>query len=244
MDLLEQYQMDSQQELNHWWIKTRWLYIDKALSSLKTSSTKLNVLEAGCGTAQNLYYLRRLARDKQKISQLVGYDPLLNSTHQSLWDSQDDYMTNHLSRLSLEKFDLMLAMDVLEHIEDDVSALEQWLPYMKKDGSILITVPAFQQLWSDKDVTLGHKRRYTRKTLLSVTNKVGLEPVYLNYAFSYLYLPMRLLKYWTFKKNDPYSLKPTNACMNHVLYYLGIIEKALRGNPWFGSSLIGVFKLK
>lgn len=241
MDLLEQHQMTREQELNHWWIKTRFAYLDKAVTLSKLSV--LNVLEVGCGTAQNLYYCRYHSPHKQKFSHLVGYDPLSVSGYAQLWDHNNDFITNDANKLNHAPFNLILAMDVLEHIDDDLQALKEWVTHLDRDGFVFITVPSFEQLWSQKDVALGHKRRYTRQTLLTLTDQAGLQPVFLNYAFSYLYLPMRLLRHKTFKQKNPYELKPASRWLNSALYYSGLVEKKLGGNPWFGSSLIGLFKL-
>lgn len=58
-------------------------------------------------------------------------------------------------------FDAVVAFDVLEHINDDKAALVDWARLLKDDGSILLTVPAYQWLWSGHDVSLHHFRRYT-----------------------------------------------------------------------------------
>ena len=57
--------------------------------------------------------------------------------------------------------DVVLLMDVLEHVEDDVGLLRQYVEKVPSGARFLISVPAFQVLWSDHDVFLEHKRRYT-----------------------------------------------------------------------------------
>ena len=63
------------------------------------------------------------------------------------------------------KADIVLAMDVLEHIQDDYSTLKEWKNTLKPNGLLLITVPAFQHLWSSHDIFLGHHRRYNKKDI-------------------------------------------------------------------------------
>jgi SAM-dependent methyltransferase len=64
--------------------------------------------------------------------------------------------------------DILTALDVIEHVEDDRAAVREFLRVLKPGGIAVITVPALMALWSDWDVTLRHFRRYTRKSLLAV----------------------------------------------------------------------------
>jgi hypothetical protein len=82
---------------------------------------------------------------------------------------------------------LILMMDVLEHVDDDVALLKQFSDPMSKEGKILITVPAFQFLWSGHDVFLEHKRRYTMRSLERIIYKAGLEPIKMNYFFGFMF---------------------------------------------------------
>lgn len=82
---------------------------------------------------------------------------------------------------------LILMMDVLEHVEDDVGLLRSYVDRMPRGGSVLITVPAFQFLWSGHDIFLEHKRRYTLTALEKVVRASRLKPVYSRYFFCALF---------------------------------------------------------
>ncbi len=84
--------------------------------------------------------------------------------------------------------------DVVEHIEDDEQFLRYISLYLKKEGLVYITVPAFQALWSDEDVEAGHFQRYTLKNLELICEKAGLELVYSTYIFSILPVPVFLFR--------------------------------------------------
>lgn len=71
-------------------------------------------------------------------------------------------------------YDLLVAFDVLEHIEEDHLAAEEIFRVLRPGGTALIAVPAGMDLWSEHDVASGHFRRYTRETLASVVEKAGL----------------------------------------------------------------------
>lgn len=67
-----------------------------------------------------------------------------------------------------ERFDYLLALEVLEHIEDDHGALRTWRSWIKPGGRILVTVPAHMRSWSRADEFGGHFRRYERPELLKL----------------------------------------------------------------------------
>ena len=56
--------------------------------------------------------------------------------------------------------DIVLAKDVLEHIQDDYSTLKEWKTTLKQNGLLFISVPVFLHLWSSHDIFLGHYKRY------------------------------------------------------------------------------------
>lgn len=76
--------------------------------------------------------------------------------------------------------------DVLEHIEDDANFLDSLHSKLQKDGTIYISVPALNWLWSFDDVDAGHYRRYTKKTLCTKLEQAGFEVEYCNYFFNFL----------------------------------------------------------
>lgn len=71
-------------------------------------------------------------------------------------------------------FDVLCAFDVLEHIEDDRSALLQWREWLKPGAKLLLSVPAHMKLWSAGDVWAGHFRRYERRGLQNLFADCGL----------------------------------------------------------------------
>jgi len=73
-----------------------------------------------------------------------------------------------------ETFDTVCAFDVLEHIEDDVAALENWVGWIKKGGRILLSVPAHSSRFGAGDVWAGHYRRYDKKVLLKLMTDQGM----------------------------------------------------------------------
>jgi SAM-dependent methyltransferase len=87
-------------------------------------------------------------------------------------------------------FDLITMIEVLEHVEDDERALISLRQILKPRGLLILTVPAFQFLWSDRDVKLHHKRRYTKRNLSDKIKLAGLNLVFCNYIDIFLFLPL------------------------------------------------------
>ena len=74
-----------------------------------------------------------------------------------------------------EKFNLVLALDVLEHIQDDLGAIQKMGDVLTKGGKLMITVPAYKFLWSSHDEALEHKRRYTSYEIKTKIKDSGFE---------------------------------------------------------------------
>tara|TARA_R110002072_G_scaffold1989_2_gene16379 strand:- start:93273 stop:94025 length:753 start_codon:yes stop_codon:yes gene_type:complete len=243
MDLKEVDELSVYSERKHWWIKTRFQYIEKLLNRFK--SGKVDLAEYGCGTGQNLWYLKTQSPQSDKIKKAVGIDPNLTESFKAEWVDEQYYLTSDLNEFSNKKADVLLAMDVLEHVDDDESVLKHWVSTMSHNGAILITVPAFQSLWSYHDEFLEHRKRYTKSDLLAVAEKAGLKPVYLKYAFGYLFPVVyfvRKLSKGNKNKEKNQDLRLPPAFINLIMIILGKVEFWLGGNSLFGTSVVGIFE--
>jgi 2-polyprenyl-3-methyl-5-hydroxy-6-metoxy-1,4-benzoquinol methylase len=76
--------------------------------------------------------------------------------------------------------------DVLEHIKDDIGMLKSLHLALQPSGKIVITVPAYRFLWSQADITAGHFRRYSSKSILKILEETGFTIVFKSYFFSFL----------------------------------------------------------
>ncbi|MGZ3771829.1 MAG: class I SAM-dependent methyltransferase [Bdellovibrio sp.] len=119
------------------------------------------------------------------------------------------------------KFDCIGLFDVLEHIDSSVSFLEDVKGYLKEEGHLFITVPAYNFLWSDEDVLAGHCRRYTVSRLTEELRKAGFKVQFKSYFFLALLPLIFFLRALPFKFNSgtqkPHSENSGVAQNDHVL---------------------------
>ncbi len=180
-------------EDKHWWFVARRELIAQRLSQELDLPPSAQILEAGCGTGGNLELLSR-------FGQVSGFEP--NDHARKMAHSKGDFelRTGRLpGAIPFEagRFDLVVALDVLEHLDDDRASLEALRKKLKPGGHLLVTVPAYQFLWSRHDEIHHHKRRYTKGRLAATITASGFELARSTY-FNTLLFPtiaaVRLLK--------------------------------------------------
>lgn len=144
-----------------------------------------------------------------------------------------------------EEFDVVCLFDVLEHLEDDFLALKCIEKMLKPKGKVILTVPAHQWLWCQDDVTAGHRRRYTRKSLKNLFLKAGFEIISVEYFFMAI-LPFLFLRKFLKKDSHQPVVLPLPKWLNQALYGLThaefVLEKLLPNLA--GGSLLAVAELK
>lgn len=91
-----------------------------------------------------------------------------------------------------ERYDLITACDVIEHIEDDSAAVQHMVSMLKPGGFLLITVPAFMSLWDEHDELNHHYRRYEASGLRRVLPR-SLSLLELRYLFHTIFIPKYLV---------------------------------------------------
>ncbi len=244
MDLRETHQMTREQEYAHWWIRTRFGYLAEALDVAQAELKKpLRILEVGCGTGQNLEFIRTEYGSRAQIESLTGIDPHFAEKPILRGGTTADWIGRTLDEAPYAgPFDVIIAMDVLEHIENDGQALQEWLDRLTPNGFIFLTVPALPSLWSQHDVRLAHFRRYTEKTLRAVIESIGAEVLRIRYAFFYVTPLVFLVRKLGLGARTGSDLMPVPKLANTVLRALGSAERKAGGNPWLGTSLVALVR--
>ncbi len=151
-------------------------------------------------------------------------------------------------RLPAARSDCVLLCDVLEHVQDDVGLLTELRAALRPGGRILVTVPAYDILWSGEDFISGHVRRYTRRRLRQALTDAGFTIQRCGYFNTLLLPPIFgvLLGKRVFSPRSMYSsdLQPLPKWLNGLLYRVFALERwPLRaaGFPW-GASILAIGK--
>lgn len=162
------------------------------------------VLDVGCGdgfTAASLF-----ADDS--IQCIFGLDIFLDSEQAQRFSQQHRKMQLHTKAEDLpeDPMDLVMFLDVLEHVEEPVALLQSFVDrHLADSGRVLITVPAFQSLFSEHDRFLKHYRRYNRALLHETVTAAKMRVLRSGYLFGSLLLPryMQLMQERRGRKTQP-----------------------------------------
>jgi SAM-dependent methyltransferase len=171
-------------EDKHWWFVGRRAilesFLERIAQSIRNPNSAIRILDVGCGTGANLEMLAQFGEsegvdvsdDALEFCRLKGL-----KAHKGLAEKLpfDD-----------ESFDMVTALDVVEHLDDDIAGLKEMNRVLKKDGKTLIFVPAFMWLWGVQDDISNHRIRYTKKQIVERLHKAGFEierATYANWTF-------------------------------------------------------------
>jgi SAM-dependent methyltransferase len=169
----------------HWWWRAREAMLLREIERHRPPAGWGSILDVGCG--DGLFFDR-----------LTGFG--------DVWGVESDQTlvpadSRHQTRIHLGPFDstfnpsrrfgLVLMLDVLEHLPDPVAALRKAANLLEPGGRVLLTVPAFQMLWTSHDEVNHHFVRYRRRSLNPVIAQAGLSLLSSRYFFHWLF-PVKL----------------------------------------------------
>jgi SAM-dependent methyltransferase len=128
----------------------------------------------------------------------------------NLTDYQDRIaVVDDLQVLAPASFDYVFGFEVLEHIEDDRTAIEEWSRYLKPGGQILLTVPAHAAKFGKSDEVVGHVRRYERSRLLELLAEASYCDIRLfNYGFPLTEVTRTVSNLLIMRERDHLDLSP------------------------------------
>jgi SAM-dependent methyltransferase len=169
-------------ETTHWWFLGRRHVLAKLLAGLGLPP-RARILEAGCGVGGNIEMLAGFGRvdafepdgpSRQYVSDRTGLTPA-----EGFLPDQVPYKP--------ASFDAVCAFDVVEHVEDDRGSVAAMADLVAPGGYLVLTVPAYQWMWSAHDEVHHHKRRYTKAEILKIVRAAGVEPVKASYFNAILF---------------------------------------------------------
>lgn len=230
-------------EDQHWWHKAKRQLVLDALTwaeqhrGKKFSPKKDSLLDVGCGTGKNLEAFSSklstfgvdMSAEALAFCKKRGLTKLKQGNGKTL-----PYPKN--------SFSVITALDVVEHT-DDHQILAEIYRVLKPGGFVIITVPAFQFLWSKWDEVLHHQRRYTTRNLKRVVTQSGFTSLKLSYIYSFLVLPVLLIR--SLKqliRSDEYQsdFKLSHPVINTIMEEVTKVERGLfwRFGLPFGTSVV------
>lgn len=182
---VEEYERMYSLEDTYWWFQGRMKIIETILTRYMKETPRVGrVLDVGCGTGLMLSRLKKwepmgldFSRLAMKFCRKRGIDHL----------AVGDVVKLPIQSRSL---DLILALDLIEHIERDDLMIREFRRVLRPGGYLMATVPAHQSLWSDHDIALHHFRRYSHAGFLRLLRSAGFEPVKYSFGITFTYLPI------------------------------------------------------
>jgi 2-polyprenyl-3-methyl-5-hydroxy-6-metoxy-1,4-benzoquinol methylase len=153
---------------HHWWYRGRRRVIRAELDRLPLPAGA-HVLDAGCGSGRTLVELVDYG------TEVSGIELNAEAAELARRRGVGEVQIGRLEELPYdgETFDLITCLDVIEHVPDDVAALVELRRVARSGAWLLVTVPAYQALWSRHDEANHHYRRYSRSSLRGAARSAG-----------------------------------------------------------------------
>jgi SAM-dependent methyltransferase len=183
------YDVEAKVEGFHWWFVIRRKLLRSILSSLEILKN-CAVLEVGCGTGANLRTLRSAGIYG------IGLDRSVYALNLVKTKENFPLLAGDLNDLPIKtkSVGLIIAMDVLEHLENDTNGIIESYRVLTKGGLLILTVPAFRALRGVQDVVTGHKRRYSRKEIRRKLRQEGFDILKSSYFNFFLFFPILIAR--------------------------------------------------
>ena len=222
----------------HWWFVGRRRALSAIIKSLRMRRGS-EIVELGCGTGGNLKMLACLgnlqAMEDDAYARKCAESLGICRVHAGLLPSAKAFEGR--------EFDLVCLLDVLEHIEDDVSALVSASKLLSANGKVLITAPAYQLLWSSHDDMHHHFRRYNQRSMRELIERSGLEVVRIGYFNCFLFAFVALVRFAKRLLGDKSSdVRVPGNLLNGILAFVFSLERHFVGQRLFpfGTSVVAV----
>jgi SAM-dependent methyltransferase len=239
--LPQEYEIMHALELRHWWFRGRRRLLVNLLKGVAGAGAgPLRILDYGCGTGGN-------TSAYGSFGNVVGIEPDSGAVRLAHKRGGAGYCRTTGTDLPFRdgSFDVVMASDVLEHIEQDDKAVSEIARVLRPGGLTILSVPAHEWLFSDHDTALQHFRRYSRLALRDLLERNRLTICRLSYwnaALSPVVCVQRLIgkRRWTGQPQSDTVLPPR--LLNEALARLLAVESALASwitLPW-GVSLVAV----
>jgi len=222
---------------DYWWYAVRQAHVFSTLRR-RMGDRPFDHLDLGCGSGGVMAALA----EHLSLRRQHGLDGTQEAVDIATARGLDADYADFRAPLDLPfEPNVVTCLDVLEHLEDPVLALRHLTAVADPDALLVVTVPAMPSLQSAWDDICGHRRRYTRTTLVEHLRAGGWEPQRVRYAFSYCVLPAWWQRRVT-KRVQEFEFPPVSPLMNRLLTWAGHAERIIGSPLPFGTSLVAEAK--
>ncbi|HTR81362.1 MAG TPA: class I SAM-dependent methyltransferase [Bacteroidota bacterium] len=228
-------------EMAHWWFSARQIIIMDLIRRKLDLPAGAKVLDVGCGTGAILSKLS----ERFEAYGTDTSDLAIEFCHRRGLSNAFCCTLETFPHPEI-RFDLVTMLDVIEHIDDDLAVVRQAMEVLRPEGHLLVTVPAYQFLWSRHDELNHHKRRYTQPLLRHVLEQAGFTVEMLSHYNTFLF-PTALLERMAAKvvaMGTDTTLKIPPLPINTLLKSIFSFERHILGKTTFpfGLSVIALAK--
>ena len=215
---------------HHWWHLARARIVRRAIASFPPSA----ILDVGCGPGLTVGYLRQRGYDCRGCD--LGRPAVIEAAQGAIWTETDALQLDAAFRADVQ---LILLLDVLEHLSDPEGFLASLRSAYPNLTGIIVSVPARSELWSAFDDYFGHQRRYNRPMIQRLFAAGGFRVLRQGYVFHSLYPPMLLLRH---RRSPSSGIRlPQRRSLFHILVAAWFAAEARIPAAWLaGSSLIAI----
>lgn len=212
-----------QLEEQHWWFASRRDAVYGLIQDLNLAPTAA-ILEIGCSGGPLMQRLR--AAGYVDVTGIDVSAPAIELA-QARGVPHVSVMDGAALAFADARFDLVIASDVLEHIEDEAQAVREWSRVLRPGGQLLVFVPAHAYLWSEHDVVNHHFRRYSRRELVAALRGGGLRVRRSSFWNVALYFPTAALRLSTRLLRGSAALELKPDATGDLHHFAGLANRLL-----------------
>lgn len=217
---IEQFKLHRSIEMKHWWFLARRTIIREILHEISPPNQGNTVIDYGCGTGGNAVEFAdeyNVTAIDSSVDAIHIAKTIYPNKKQIFHHSSEETICEEIQK-KLASANIVLLLDVLEHMPEDIKAVSTILNLVSSGCYILITVPADMSLWSPHDESFGHYRRYTLESLQSTWQDFDVNELFISYFNSRLYPLIKIIRTLNRFFDSTSGLAGTDVKMpNHII---------------------------